>query len=321
MPEAGWLCVSKDTEVHGRLGEGYGDLLGERYVWKADLPNARRIAVGDAIVLWNNKTLLGMSWIDDIREFSDSRSTFHCPTCDRSDVRIRKTVLPKYRCGDCRTTFDVPITKRTETQYLSASYAAGWTPAVQVIGRSTCKELSRRPASQLSLQDIDMAKFRVLVDRLGVPAAATKRRDPSLQHGHRLTTVRTRKGQGTFRDRVLRRFGPVCAISGPAPETVLDAAHLYRYSEVGIHHEDGGLLLRRDIHRLFDLGLIAVKPVQSTVDVHSDITIHPVYGELHGKPIRVSVSHRTTQWLDLHWNQFRGGAEPSSNDAQESTSG
>jgi predicted RNA-binding Zn-ribbon protein involved in translation (DUF1610 family) len=310
MTDAGWLCVTKETEAHGRLGEGYGDVLGERYVWKADLPNARRIAVGDAIVLWNNEKLLGVSWIHDIEEFTETRSTFHCPNCQRADVRIRKTVSPKYRCGDCGTVFEIPIVKQTEAQYLSASYGAGWTPSVQAIGRAACKDLSRRPASQLSLQDIDMTKFRVLVDRLGVAAAATRRRDPNLQHGHRLCTVRTRVGQGAFRDRVLNRYGPVCALTGPAPQMVLDAAHLYRYSEVGVHHQDGGLLFRRDIHRLFDLGLIAVEPVRSTIDIHSDITIYPTYGELHGRAIRVSVSHKTSEWLGLHWDQFRGSAQP-----------
>lgn len=306
MSDAGWLCTTKETQSHGRLGEGYGDVLGESYVWKADLPNARRIAIGDAIVLWDNEVLLGVSWIDEIEEFTALRSTYTCPSCSKADVRTRITVLPRYRCGDCGATFNEAVMINTEAQYFRANYAAGWTPAVKSIGRADCKSMSVHPASQLSLQDIDMGRFRVLVDNLGTHAAATRRRDLARQNGHRLSTVRTRVGQGAFRDRILRHYGAVCAVTGPAPQPVLEAAHLYRYSEVGEHHSDGGLMLRRDVHKLFDLGLITVEPTHTTIDIHADLTIHPTYGDLHGKSLRVSVSHKTKDWLDLHWEQFRG---------------
>jgi N-acyl homoserine lactone hydrolase len=45
----------------------------------------------------------------------------------------------------------------------------------------------------------------------------------------------------------------------------LEAAHLYSYAASGVHHLDGGLLMRRDVHRLFDLGHHAVRPNSLTL--------------------------------------------------------
>lgn len=72
--------------------------------------------------------------------------------------------------------------------------------------------------------------------------------------------MRVRVGQAEFRLRLLARYGNVCAFSGPSPTAALEAAHLYSYAAEGRHHDDGGFLLRRDLHRLFDLGLLAVEP-------------------------------------------------------------
>lgn len=304
LKSAGWLCTTKETEAQGRLGEGYGDVLGQSYVWKADLPNARRIAVGDAIVLWDNKRLLGMAWIDNIETFSATRTTFVCPKCLKADVRTRSKLQPRYRCGACKAVFDEPNAHTEVAKYLRANYEASWAPATRLVRRSDCKELSNRPSSQLSLQDIDMGKFRILVDSFGIEAAPVKRRDFDRQDGHRLATVKTRVGQGAFRSRLLTRYGPICAIIGPSPQPVLEAAHLYRYSEVGRHHDDGGIMLRRDVHRLFDIGLISVIPKESTIEIHEDLRIYPAYEDLVGTPLKVEVSHKTQKWLDLHYEQY-----------------
>ncbi|MFH8991606.1 HNH endonuclease [Streptomyces sp. NPDC017940] len=76
--------------------------------------------------------------------------------------------------------------------------------------------------------------------------------------GRREARMRRRVGQEAFRARLFREQGEVCAFAGPTSADALEAAHLYSYAESGEHHEYGGLLLRSDIHRLFDLGHIAV---------------------------------------------------------------
>ena len=71
--------------------------------------------------------------------------------------------------------------------------------------------------------------------------------------------VRPRLGQGTFRLAVRDAYGR-CAVTGEHSRPVLDAAHIKPYAEQGPHQTNNGLLLRADIHRLFDAGYVTVTP-------------------------------------------------------------
>jgi predicted restriction endonuclease len=87
----------------------------------------------------------------------------------------------------------------------------------------------------------------------------------------------------------------------------LEACHLYSYAEIGRHEADGGLLLRRDLHRLFDRGLLAVTE-DGTVDVADSLTPYPLYAALHGQPLLVMPTVRQKAWLAAHWAEWRTGS-------------
>jgi putative restriction endonuclease len=72
------------------------------------------------------------------------------------------------------------------------------------------------------------------------------------------TLIRPRLGQGAFRVSVTGVYGRRCAVTGERTLPILDAAHIRPYSEGGPHEVTNGLLLRTDIHRLFDLGYVTV---------------------------------------------------------------
>jgi putative restriction endonuclease len=74
------------------------------------------------------------------------------------------------------------------------------------------------------------------------------------------TTVRPRLGQGIFRISVTDAYGRACAVTGEHSLPALEAAHIRPYSEGGEHRVSNGLLLRSDIHRLFDKGYVTVSP-------------------------------------------------------------
>ena len=60
---------------------------------------------------------------------------------------------------------------------------------------------------------------------------------------------------------VTTAYGGACAVSGEHSLPVLEAAHIQPYSTKGGSHEvSNGLLLRADIHRLFDRGYVTVTP-------------------------------------------------------------
>ena len=71
--------------------------------------------------------------------------------------------------------------------------------------------------------------------------------------------VKPRLGQGLFRLSVTDAYGR-CAVSGEHSLPALDAAHIKPWSEGGPHDVTNGLLLRADIHRLFDRGYVTITP-------------------------------------------------------------
>jgi len=73
-------------------------------------------------------------------------------------------------------------------------------------------------------------------------------------------SVRPRLGQGLFSLAVRDAYDGACAVTHEHSAPVLEAAHIRPYGCGGEHRVDNGLLLRRDIHRLFDRGYVTVTP-------------------------------------------------------------
>jgi putative restriction endonuclease len=72
--------------------------------------------------------------------------------------------------------------------------------------------------------------------------------------------VLPRLGQGTFRVLVTDCYARRCAVTGERTLPALDAAHIRPFAEGGTHEVPNGLLLRRDIHSLFDRGYVTISP-------------------------------------------------------------
>lgn len=70
--------------------------------------------------------------------------------------------------------------------------------------------------------------------------------------------TQARLGQGAFRVLVTEAYDRRCAITGERTLPVLEAAHIRPYSEEGPHRVSNGLLLRSDLHTLFDRGYLTV---------------------------------------------------------------
>lgn len=71
---------------------------------------------------------------------------------------------------------------------------------------------------------------------------------------------RGRIGQGGFRLAVAENYHHRCLITGERTIPVLEAAHITPYSKGGPNELSNGLFLRRDIHALFDSGLVTITP-------------------------------------------------------------
>lgn len=80
-----------------------------------------------------------------------------------------------------------------------------------------------------------------------------------------LRSVIQRRGQPAFRKALIEVYGGRCAITGCSIVDVLEAAHIYPYMDGETNDVGNGLLLRADLHTLFDLRLISADPDTSRV--------------------------------------------------------
>ena len=70
--------------------------------------------------------------------------------------------------------------------------------------------------------------------------------------------VRPRMGQGHFKHAVAAAYRHRCAVTRSATFPSLEAAHIRPFAEGGEHAVSNGLLLRTDVHRLYDRGYLSV---------------------------------------------------------------
>jgi len=124
---------------------------------------------------------------------------------------------------------------------------------------------------------------------------------------------RRRLGQGTFRALITDAYKRQCAVTQERALPALEAAHIRPFSEVTEHSVTNGILLRSDVHRLFDAGYITVTPdyeVEASRRMKEDFNDGENYRKLHGK--RIWVPERVTMRPDpaaLQWHnerKFRG---------------
>lgn len=101
-----------------------------------------------------------------------------------------------------------------------------------------------------------------------------------------LSNIVRRQGQTKFRTQLLTLYGHRCAVSGCKVEAVLEAAHITPYLGPKTDHPTNGLILRGDLHTLFDLGLIAVETKAMTVLV-STVLDGTEYESYRGKPLHL----------------------------------
>ena len=103
------------------------------------------------------------------------------------------------------------------------------------------------------------------------------------------TLITPRLGQGTFRVAVTEAYGKGCAITDEHSLPALEAAHIKTYAAGGPHEVRNGLLLRADLHRLFDQGYLTVTPdrrVEISRRLREDFANGRSYYPYHGHHLR-----------------------------------
>jgi hypothetical protein len=120
-------------------------------------------------------------------------------------------------------------------------------------------------------------------------------------------SIQKRRGQKNFRNNLLDIYNSKCVISDCNIPEVLQAAHIFPYSGQDTNRLDNGLLLRADIHDLFDMFLISINPETLMVNIHPKLN-DSEYAELKSKKINMpkskikSINKTALEW---HFAEFK----------------
>lgn len=107
----------------------------------------------------------------------------------------------------------------------------------------------------------------------------------NLEDQRALRSIKSRRGQPEFRSKLLAAYEGKCCFTGCDVIEILEAAHIRSHSEETDYSHSNGLLLRADIHTLFDLNMIAVDELRR-IKVSPNLK-GSEYWRLDGQPIRL----------------------------------
>jgi HNH endonuclease len=179
--------------------------------------------------------------------------------------------------------------QRLNIPYREFNVAAGYKANYVIQGFNVLTEAKSSAVLQrLNIGILETPIEKILIEIQNVIAAEGEFDPESEGEGRNrvMSSICRRRGQPEFRRKLVEAYAGRCAISGCDAVQTLEAAHIMPYNGRDTNHPANGLLLRADLHVLFDLGLIAVDPSTLTVVV-ADALRTTTYGEFEGKPLTI----------------------------------
>ena len=154
--------------------------------------------------------------------------------------------------------------------------------------------------------DIEFSNYRNEIEKYSTEDEVYKLDKSDTRERH-LRSIALRVGQGKFRNSLIAAYSGQCAFSKTSQRDVSQAAHIYPYKGKSGNNVANGILLRSDLHLLFDLHMISVNPKNFTICV-SDRVEEEVYKSLEGKKIVVPERQNqrpSGESLAWHYDQYQ----------------
>lgn len=313
LGERAWVFVMKsDAERSWAANRGYDDSAGIYYSYDSNVGNCKQVSKGDLIVVREDDHVAGWGFIEFIEVFPNSQKEIsRCPKCNKTNFSRRKTISPANKCASCKFEFedvDARVTLETVTAY-RAFYANTWIEAARPVFRSELEEIIKTRDTFNAIRPLDRDKLPQFLDTISgrdvdLVVDIGEKEVEIILGGHVEATVRRRRGQREFRFKLMEKFGEICAFSGEQPPQVLEAAHINSFAQTGEHHLNGGLLLRRDIHSLFDANLISVNPDSWKIQIAPRLQSFETYKPLDGRNLFVPEGSRPNiELVRSHFDQ------------------
>lgn len=316
-----WLVLSLGAEREYAGNQGYADELRRVYRYDSFVPNHLQLSEGDLLILCDRKQVLGLSRIARIDRLSGFKTLSRCPECDVSTIKMRKQRRPAFRCREGHT-FDQPIETKEPCTHFTAWFDGSFRPPPAEVPVEQVRRACPQYNGQLAMQEVMLsllgATANELIPSLGALAmsevnASLLAQDAAVDsyvpdeadERVRITRdIRARRGQATFRQKLRDRFNDTCAITRCGLVDLLEAAHIAPYRGEKDNHPSNGLLLRADLHTLFDLDLLGIHPEALTVSLHPKAR-GTGYDQYLGTPLTCDATLLSREALEIRWEKFQ----------------
>ncbi|MBB5624099.1 hypothetical protein HDE69_005196 [Pedobacter cryoconitis] len=323
-----WVLKSIEDKDRSNLAiDSYKDKIDESYNYDNYVPNHKQIKPNDFIVIIDKKKIIGFAKIRNINTTLDVKTMRSCPerACTKSTISSRKKLKPAYKCSNGHL-FDIPKEIDKEITKYTAEYKDNYIPYNSV--NKTPLDLIPyydKLNRQLSMQSLSLAALDLFpeiapvlfgrTDILPLSPEEANDENESPEDGEYNSNnederqsvsrqIKARRGQKNFRDSLIERYGKICMVTGCTILDILEAAHIKPYRGIKDNHAANGLLLRSDIHTLFDLNLLAVEP--NTLIIHVHERALPEYEYLQGKKLIVKKDKSpSNKELEVRLNDFK----------------
>ncbi|MZE79356.1 HNH endonuclease [Streptomyces xinghaiensis] len=284
-----WSFLITGDERQFQGNDGYEDVAEESYSYDSTVGNYRRVKPGDLVVVRNSYEALGVGYIEELETVPDQEKLrSRCPACRSTNFKERTTEKPRFRCSQCGTKFGQPKEELIRVTTFRAHYGGSWQPLEGCLDKNQLAEISLSRSDQQSIKAMDLERTLIAIAACGVrlppqqgPAKPRRQHPLELPGGRRRTTTAARLGQDAFRRALVHQYGMICAATGPSPAETLEAAHIRPFARTERHRVEEGVLLRADIHRLFDSGLLTFS-TDFKVCIAPSLFGHPTYMALQG---------------------------------------
>lgn len=285
---------------------GYHDDSTSFYQYDNFVPNHKQVKKGDIVIITDRNNVLGVSVIDNLSSSPYLKARNRCPyeNCTPAKLTLRKSKNPKWRCSNDHE-FEQPKVENVPALKFKAEYKHNYMP-INSISMMDLVSHTPRYNVQSSIQEIDFEWASSLFNGIiQLESSEADIDDTCLdvddQRKAVLRQIKQRRGQKSFRDNLLNQEAK-CAVSGCEIVDILEAAHITAYKNDTHNHVSNGLLLRCDMHTLYDLDLFAIEP-NSFVIYFSPQIKDKEYIRYHGKKLHVTykVNHGA---LVERWKRF-----------------
>jgi hypothetical protein len=131
--------------------------------------------------------------------------------------------------------------------------------------------------------------------------------DPPDERRIELSKRIIREGAAAFRNEQMKLWAAQCAATGCNVRETLDAAHILRYLGEHTNRANNGILLRADIHKLFDRNLIAVEEYEGHLVWRVSATLAGSdYATLAGRRVALGSEVGAVPHRELLARHFKG---------------